>query len=269
MDELDRSATDCARDWRLRLGERFAYSVASRAYAAWTEDGDEAVLKVQIPHRESDHEADALAAWAGAGAVKLLAHDPGRHALLIERCVPGTPLSELDADAALDVLAGLLPRTWIEAHSPPFRPLAEEAAWWVQGLRETWERAGRPYEVRLIDAALEILEAFPGTQGQQVLVNQDLHGANVLAARREPWLVIDPKPLIGEREFGLAPVLRSSELGHSRRELQHRLDRLTSELGLDRERARLWCFAQTIAWSIEDEAIQSHLDTARWLLEMR
>jgi streptomycin 6-kinase len=42
-----------------------------------------------------------------------------------------------------------------------------------------------------------------------VLVNQDLHADNILRAEREPWLAIDPKPLLGEREFGLAPVIRA------------------------------------------------------------
>ena len=98
-------------------------------------------------------------------------------------------------------------------------------------------------------------------------MHQDLHGGNVLAAEREHWLVIDPKPLIGEREFGLAPIIRSPELGHSEREVVGRLDRLSSELGLDRERARGWALGQTIAWSFNGEFHRRHVETARWLLE--
>ena len=66
---------------------------------------------------------------------------------------------------------------------------------------------------------------------------------------REPWLVIDPKPLAAEREFAVAPIVRSGELGHSKREVLYRLDRLCAELGLDRERACGWTIVQTIAWS--------------------
>ena len=84
-------------------------------------------------------------------------------------------------------------------------------------------------------------------------MHQDLHPDNVLAAEREPWLVIDPKPLVGEREFAVAPIVRASELGHSRRAVIERLDRLTSELGLDRERARGWTIGQTIAWGVDSE----------------
>jgi streptomycin 6-kinase len=180
--------------------------------------------------------------------------------------VPGTPLSAAGQEEALDVFVELLPRLWKPAGSP-FRRLAVEAAWWAGQLVCTWDEAGRQFERRLVDAALEALLTLPSTQGEQVLLNQDLHGDNVLASGREPWLAIYPKPLVGEREFGVAPIVRTRELGHSQRDVLRRLDRLTGELGLDRERARGWTIGQTIAWSIGSEYHSTHIDTARWLLE--
>lgn len=233
---------------------------------AVTAEGVEAVLKIQRPHRESEHEAAALELWDGGGAVRLLAGDPEHHALLIERCMPGTPLAQVGQEEALGVFVELLPRLW-KPVGAPFRPLAEEAAWWLQDLEETWDRAGRPFERELLDAALEALQALPPSQGDQVLLHQDLHGENVLAAQREPWLAIDPKPLAGEREFGVAPIVRSFELGHSRRDVLYRLNRLSSELGLDRERARGWTIGQTIAWAFDGDYHATHVETARWLLE--
>ena len=38
-------------------------------------DGTQAVLKINFPEPESEHEADALAHWDGLGAVRLLEHD--------------------------------------------------------------------------------------------------------------------------------------------------------------------------------------------------
>jgi len=231
-----------------------------------TVDGEQAVLKVQDPDRESEHEAAALELWDGDGAIRLLDAEFEEHALLLERCVPGTPLSAAGGEAALDVFVELLPRL-LKPAGAPFRTLAGEAAWWADSLEETWERFARPFERRLLDAALEALQQLPHTQGQQVLLHQDLHGDNVLAAQREPWLAIDPKPLVGEREFGVAPVVRSRELGHSSRDVLGRFDRLVSELGLDRERARGWTIGQTIAWAFDAEHRQTHIETARWLLE--
>ncbi|MEH1027322.1 aminoglycoside phosphotransferase family protein [Micromonospora profundi] len=258
---------ECAERWSLQLGKPFEYAYASFAVPADLPDGTAAVLKLQYPDDDSRHEADALAHWDGDGAIRLLAHDPQRRALLVERCRPGTALHHLPMDQALDVMVGLLPRLWRPADEP-FTPLADEAAGWIARMPRNWERAGRPYQRRLLDAALDLLAGLASSQGEQVLVNQDLHAGNVLAADREPWLVIDPKPLTGEREFSIVPLVRGQELGHSPTAVRHRLDRLSEELGLDRERVRGWTIGQTLAWSIADDIVFPHqVEVVRWLLD--
>jgi streptomycin 6-kinase len=259
----------CVERWSLRIGEPYAYAFASLALRAELSDGTRAVLKVQFPDRESEHEAAALELWDGDGAVRLLEYDVERRALLLERCEPGTPLSEVEQDAALDVTVGLLSRLWKPA-GPPFRLLADEAAWWAEYLPGSWERAGRPFERTMLDAALEAIANLSGSQGEQVLVHQDLHAGNVLRAERMPWLAIDPKPLAGEREFGIAALVRGDELGQGPRNVRRRLDRLTAELGLERDRARGWALAQTLAWAFDaGEVFPDHVETARWLLQAR
>jgi streptomycin 6-kinase len=253
-----------AERWQLQVGEPFPEASASLTLRATRADETSVVLKLQYPHREAEHEAAALALWDGAGAVRLFAHDPDRHALLLELCEPGTPLFELQQDEALDVLVDLLPRLWQPADAS-FTSLAAEAEHWALTLPQAWVRAGRPFERVLIEAALDAIEVLAPTQSEQVLLDQDLHTGNVLRAAREPWLVIDPKPLLGEREFGLAPIVRGAELGHSRDHVLHRLDRLTGELGLDRGRACGWAFVQTLAWTIDetDESSRRSAATAR------
>jgi streptomycin 6-kinase len=239
-------AADVARDWDLRLGEPYPPGAAS-GYVARAElpDGTRAVLKLGLPHRESEQEADALERWDGDGAIRLLRRDDDRNALLLERCEPGTFLSEA-ADDPLGVLIGLLPRLWKDATG--FRTLEDEVAFWA------------------LDGEVgQLARELASTQGEPVLVHQDLHGENVLAAQREPWLVIDPKPLAAEREFAVAPIVRSFELGHSKRDALYRLDRLCSELGLDRDRARRWTIVQTTAWSGGSDYITEHMETVEWL----
>jgi streptomycin 6-kinase len=259
LDDLPRSVEDCAEHWGLQLDEPFPYAFTSLAIPGRTNDGADVVLKMQYIDRETEHEALALRAWDGDGAILLLDRYRARDALLLERCIPGTPVPP---DRALDVLIGLLPRLWKPATSPPFRTLADEAAHWTATLSAHRER-----NPRLIDAALDAIRQLAASQGEQVLLHQDLHSWNVLAAQREPWLVIDPKPLVGEREFGLAPIIRAQELGGGRREVLRRLDHLTSELGLDRERARQWCIAQTVAWSVGESHVPDHVQVVEGLLE--
>jgi streptomycin 6-kinase len=267
LERLPRSRDECAETWSLELGEPYAYAYASLSIPVTRADGTDAVLKLQFPDRDSEHEASALRALDGRGAVRLLEHDPERHALLLERCIPGTSLAEVEPEEALDVAVGLFPRLWIPA-GDGFRSLADEAEWWASYLPDRWRMAGEPFERELLDAALDAIRALSASQPEQVLVNQDLHADNILRAEREPWLVIDPKPLVGERAFGVVPLVRGSELGHSREAVLHRLDRLSGELDLDRERIRGWTIAHTIAWGLdEDGAVPEHVEVARWLFE--
>src|SRR5205807_1690435 len=142
---------------------------AGYAVRAELADGTPVVLKLIYPDRETEHEADALAVWDGDGAIRLLAYDQERWAMLIERCEPGTLLAKIDPDAALDVLIGLLPRLWKRV-TGPFHTLADEAALWIDHLPGEWERAGQPFERRLVDAAVDRLTSLAGSQGEQVLL---------------------------------------------------------------------------------------------------
>lgn len=264
---LPRLAAECAERWELSLGPPFPAALASLAMPVTTASGAAAVLKIQFPDTESEHEGAALRCWDGDGAVQLLDEDTSRRALLIERCVPGNPLSTEAPDAAIGVVVDLLPRLWRPA-GPPFRSIAEEAARWRARLADRWEAAGKPFGRQLVDAALELLAELPASQGEEVLVDLDLHGDNVLRARRRPWLVIDPKPVLGERELSLAPLIRSDELGAGPEHLRRRVARLTSELGLDRGRAVGWTIAQTVAWNAGGGRPE-HLAALEWLAALR
>lgn len=263
--ELPARVSRCASKWDLRIGPPFPQSFVSIVFPATRSDGSPAVLKIQWPHAESDHEHEALRLWSGHGAVQLFEFDPEERALLIEYCQPGDHLSAVDPEEALEILAEMLPRLWLPA-GRPFRTLAEECGQWRQQLPSLWDLALRPFEKALLDTALEAMDRLCVPQSDLVLLHQDLHGDNVLRATREPWLVIDPKPLVGEREFSLAPIIRSCEFGHTRTAVVHRLDKLTAVLGLDRERCRLWTLVQTLAWGFEGTTVyDKHIETAQWL----
>ena len=231
------------------------------------------VLKICAPDEETEHEPDALRVWAGDGAIRLLDRDAERHAMLLERCQPGTTLLEVDDDAAGDVVAGLLPRLW---QKPPdhFRRLADVADRWLDELPARWEATGRPFERSLLETAVGLLRELSPTQGPLVLASEDLHAGNVLRSARAPWLVIDPKPLAAEREFTPVAMIRDRKdevlAGPRPRDrLRRRLDRFSSDLGLDRERVRGWTIAHTIAWGFEPDGTHhaAHANLARLLCE--
>jgi streptomycin 6-kinase len=252
--------------WSLRTGSPYPGSTVSWV-APVERAGEPAVLKVPWPHREAVHEATALRAWDGDGAVALLDHDAESEALLLERCEPGESLEQCAGQVdGVGVLVDLLPLLWVPAPAG-IGSLADEASGWARSLPIEWERAGRPCERRLVDAALALIEELVPSQRDQVLLHQDLHGGNVLAAERAPWLAIDPKPLVGERAMGCAPVVRAFEFGHSPSAVRERAHRLAVELDLDEQRVRGWAIAQTMAWSFSSTYRDLHHDTVRWLLD--
>src|SRR5262245_24383439 len=131
--ELSARVAACVDRWKLQLEQAYPQSAVSIVFPATLADGSAAVLKVQYPHAESDHEAEALRAWNGDGVVRLLDDAPEHHALLLERCEPGEHLASIGAEEALEVLTGLLPRLWVKAGNP-FRTLREETEVWGKEL---------------------------------------------------------------------------------------------------------------------------------------
>jgi streptomycin 6-kinase len=228
--------------------------------------GIDAVLKLQFVHRESLHEADALALWNGDGAIRLLDHEPELGALLLEPCRPGHPLADDQEVDHLAVFSELLKKLLVPADQP-FTSLKDEARRWLNSMERDWLSAGKPCDKRLVDLASSALSELTANETSDVLLHQDLHGHNILAAERLPWLAIDPKPLVGDPAFSLSPIVRSAELGHSRSKALYRLDRLSEELDLDRERARLWTIGQTMAWAFGSPNPGFHFETVSWLSE--
>jgi streptomycin 6-kinase len=258
LDALPRLAAECAEAWGLELEDPIDTPQSLVVPA-----GD-AVLKLNAPsHFEADHEADALERWGGDGGVRLLARDDERRALLMERCVPGTRLWDAGVDET-SVVADLLPRLQLELQGAhPFRHLADEAERWAEELPRRYDEADEPFERPLLDFALDVYRS--ADRSAKHLVNQDLHGGNILRAEREPWLAIDPKPLVGERELEASGLLRNAD------SVTRWLDVL-ADLGFDRERARGWGVAHNLAWSWDDDRrlwSPEHVEDARRILSAR
>ncbi|KZM51207.1 aminoglycoside phosphotransferase family protein [Labrenzia sp. OB1] len=273
--------TEAGRDWLASLPDllteacdRFELKLAGSPFSGGNVSyvvpaeraGVAAVLKLQFPGRESRYEADALKAWNGKGAIRLLDHAPEAGILVLERCRPGHFLADDPSADKLAVLAHILRKLLVPA-GKPFNSLTDEAAIWCRSMEKDWLNAGKPCEKRLMDTAVAALSGLSEQNTAQVLLHQDLHGHNILSSDREPWLAIDPKPLVGDPAFCLSPIVRSFEFGHSKSAALYRLDRLSEELDIDRERARLWTIGQTMAWAFSSPWSERHFETTRWLLD--
>jgi streptomycin 6-kinase len=244
------------RRWLLELAAPFEGGNFAYVAPATLPGGSAAVLKVSLVDEETRHEADALTAWAGNGAVRLLDADPAEGALLLERLVPGTSLEEHpDRDEAVGLGCGVLRRLWVDLPpGHPFAAVSELASRWARELPER-HLATRVLDDELVGRAVDACLALSRETATPVLVNRDFHLGNVLSATREPWLAIDPKPLAGEPVFDTGHLLRSLLPRRPERKRVHELaHRLAAELEVDAEAVRAWALVRSVEdalWSLE------------------
>ncbi len=179
--------------------------------------------------------------------MRLIDRDLESRAYLIELCLPGSPLGTEYDNASIEVAAGLMQRLWREPSDDVQWPtLAENAEGWLRELPR------RHRASRVLGEALDAIRMLAPTQERVVLCHQDLHCGNVLRAAREPWLVIDSKPIVAEPAYDTVALVRDAD--PTAAELRRRLDLLSELLGLDRERMRLWGIVKSLAWDNADEA---------------
>jgi streptomycin 6-kinase len=120
---------------------------------------------------------------------------------------------------------------------------------WADSFEEEYPGRGDGIDPGLAREGIALLRALPGTADRQALLCTDLHAQNILAARREPWLVVDPKPYVGDPAYDVLQYMLSCRvrLGADPAGLAARMARLA---GLDAERVRLWLFARCVQESI-------------------
>jgi streptomycin 6-kinase len=247
------------RRWSLDIGAPFGVEASCAWVAPATRtDGTQVVLKLGMPHMEAEHEIDALRFWAGEPTVVLIDSDVEDNAMLLEACVPGTSLRMLPESEQDVVIADLLRRLWRRPVAPhPFVPLSVMTAHWGNAARsdaERWPDAGLAREGLRLFADLSV------SAPDDVLLATDLHAGNVLAAQRAPWLVIDPKPFVGDRAYDATQHLFN---GLPRVTLDL-IRRFAGLLGVEHERVRLWMFARLVA-EPRDDWSDTRYDLARAL----
>ncbi len=247
-------------EWDLRLDGEPGHGVVSLVLPVIRADGTKAALKLQPVTDENTTEAMGLRTWDGDASVLLLDSDPETGTLLLERLHADRPLSAMPDDiGALKILTELLAR--LVAHPAPdgMRRLGDIAQAMLDDVPEAVTKLPRERDrhwLRWCADAVAELVAEPGDR----LLHWDLHYDNVLAADREPWLSIDPKPLAGDPGFDLAPALWNRwddvvATGDVPRAVLRRFDVMVDGLGLDPQRAAGWTLGrvlQNALWDVED-----------------
>jgi streptomycin 6-kinase len=246
LERLPETLRDLEHRWSLTLEAPFNCDEVSCAWVAPASraDGNSVVLKIGMPHMESEHELQGLRFWNGNPTVRLLEADDNLGAMLLERCEPGTTLRARPEPEQDVVIAQLLRRLWRSPSSPhPFRPLSAMTEHWSN---ETLTQAKQWPDSGLVCGGLRLFEELPRSAPTDVLLATDLHAGNVLRAEREPWLVIDPKPFVGDPAYDATQHLFNCD-ERLRSDPEGTIRRFADLLGVDYERVRLWTFARAAA----------------------
>lgn len=229
-------------EWQLRADGSPDENPDATTLAVRTDDDAPAVLKIGSPVFADEHLV--LRRWAGDGAVRLLRADPHRHAVLTERSGPAT-LEAVSDTAACEVVAGLYARLHVPA-MPQLPSAADALRCWLDDASPASHTVPR----RLIDQA-HILgrELLADGEAAEVVLHGNLHVATVRAADRTPWLAVDPRPVNGDRNDEVAPMLSArwhEVAGRVRDGIRQRFWTLVDVAGLDEDRARAWVIVRMV-----------------------
>jgi streptomycin 6-kinase len=237
---------ELAERWSLTMGAPFDHEDVTSSWVAPAirSNGEHVVLKLGMPHMEAEQEIDGLRFWAGDPTVRLLEADDALNAMVLEQCRPGTSLRSQSIPQQDRIIGGLLRRVWRAPAVPHrFRHLSVMTSHWSN---ETRRDAARWPDAALVQEGIAAFAELSQPRADDVLLATDLHAGNVLQAEREPWLVIDPKPFIGDPAYDATQHLFNT-FHRLQSDPQATIADFARTLDIDAERVCLWMFARAAA----------------------
>jgi streptomycin 6-kinase len=253
-------AARCIDHWQLQVDGESTFGAVALIIPVARRDGSKAVLKLQPVDDETAGEPAALQAWAGRGAVRLLGHQAGSGAMLLERLDASQDLTVVtDDQTAARIIAELL----VQLNSVPapdgMRRLGDIAAGILAQAPDAVRLAADTDERRLLSECAARLDEITTDPIENRLLHWDLHYFNVLATQDgcQRWTAIDPKPLSGDSGFELMPALWNRwedliQTGDLTRALLRRFDVMIEVMALDRSRAATWTLARVLQNAVWD-----------------
>ncbi|MFD1019824.1 aminoglycoside phosphotransferase family protein [Thalassobacillus hwangdonensis] len=247
----------CEERWGLEIHEPFHLSVNYVAPAV-KQDGTEVVLKLSVPSEEFLSELETLKAFNGEGVVPLLDYDIDRGIMLLARVKPGITLASAinDDEEGVRIAADAVRKLWRPVEEVPHIPNIDSREASFSAIVEKNADGLGPINCETLQEGYNIFSDLVKTQKKTSLLHGDFHHFNLLKSENG-WTVIDPKGLIGEREYDLIQFLLNELPQEQVAEvLERRIDLFVEALDLDRERLLLWGYAHAVlatSWSVTDD----------------
>jgi streptomycin 6-kinase len=122
---------------------------------------------------------------------------------------------------------------------------------WAASFERRVAADGRGLDPGLARAGVGALRELPAGADRAVLLCTDLHAGNVLAAEREPWLAIDPKPFVGDPAYDTVQHMLNCDERLARDPVAL-ARRMAGLLDLQPDRVARWLFARCAQEALDD-----------------
>ena len=245
--------------WSISVGDPFPSIEFNYVAAATDRRGQQVVVKISPPFDNTEilSEAKFLATLNGEGAIKLIAEDRDRRAILLERAIPGANLVELYDENEMDAIGPAINvLRKITTEPPGDLTHTIDLDDWFDGLTRYDETE---FPASYAERALEVY-ADLSRQTKKQYLHGDFHPGNIVSATREPFLAIDPKGIIGPIGYDIAVFLNNfhwwqEDSKDIRARLSNAVDKFSVAFEISSQELRRWAFAQMVlgAWWTFDE----------------
>lgn len=243
--------------FQLTYGDPFSLSY-NFVVPARIERRRDAVLKIGYPNNDFSNEFHALQDFQGRGMVEVLDFNMEEGWILLNRLSPGSSLHSVeDEEEVLQVFSHVAHRLWHKPVSHHSYPTVQSWSKGIERLRERFNGGSGPIPEDLVFKAEKLFPELLSTSPDLFLLHGDLHHGNILYSESSGWTAIDPKGLIGEREYDCIQFMLNEwkkwdvplEL------LQYRTQTIASLLSLSYERLIQYGLCHSVlsaCWSVED-----------------
>ena len=215
-------------------------------------EGVPAMLKIAT-EAEERRGAESMVWWSGDGAARVLAHEGD--ALLMERAQGHASLVEMARagrdDEATRIICAVAARLHAPRNCPPPPSLVPLKRWFAE-LAPAASRYGGILS-QAAETARELLEE----PRDVVVLHGDIYHGNILDFGSRGWLAIDPKHLVGDRDFDFVNILRNpdAETALSAGRFARQATVVAEAARLNRTRLLRWTLAfagLSAAWILAD-----------------
>ena len=259
LKDLPDILSEICEKWSVQIDKVFPNLSYNFVALCVNKNGQKYVLKVGVPEKDSSiiYEKRALQVFDGQGAVKVIKFDKKRCAMLLERAVEGKTLGEVcgeDYEKAVKIAVAVMQKL-------PRNPLNKNEfinlETWINGLKKAAKANFAPEKVRQAQKYFaELIEPFE----RKILLHGDIHFDNILSAQREPFLVIDPKGVVGEIGYDIAVFLNdlagwTEHLANRKEILTRAIASFSQAFDVTPTDLRKWAFSFAILsawWMMED-----------------